>query len=196
MNLEKPENKIEGDTKPNEKVVHQGKTIELVEKLISRDGKNFTVEFARRSPGTRLIIEKDGKLILSREFRHELGRYDYRLPGGKVFDSLVEYNTALDQNVDLNEAAKQGALKEAREEVGVDAQDASFIYKSINGATVEWDLYYFVIKDFKQTAQDLGEGEDIQIEIVDKEKAKEMCLDGSISEDRSAIVLLRYLNGK
>jgi len=62
------------------------------------DSKTWTLEFARRSPGTRLIIEKGDKIILSREFRHELGSYDYRLPGGKVYDSLDEYNKALQKS--------------------------------------------------------------------------------------------------
>ncbi len=174
-----------------EKITHKGKTIEVVQK----DMGNWTMEFARRSPGTRLIIEKGDKIILSKEFRHELERYDYRLPGGKVFDSLEEYNNALENNLDISEQAKIGALKEAREEVGVEAKDISFIHKSICGATVVWDLYYFLVKDFNQTLQDLGEGENITVEELNKEIAKEMCLNGQISEERSALVLFRYLSG-
>ncbi len=133
-----------------EKITHKGKIIEVVQKEMGQDGKTWTLEFARRSPGTRLIIEKEGKIILSKEFRHELGSYDYRLPGGKVYDTLDEYNIALEQNIDISESAKAGAIKEAREDVGVDAHNISFLHKSICGATVVWDLYYFVIKDFKE----------------------------------------------
>lgn len=176
-----------------EKITHQGKMIEVVQKEIERNGQTWTLEFARRSPGIRLIIPKGDKILLAKEFRHEIGDYDYRLPGGKVYDSLEEYNSALKSNVDIGESAKHAAIKEAREEAGIEVKDISFIHKSICGATVVWDLFYFVVNDFEQTSQELGEGEDITIEEVDKEKVKEMCLDGTISEERSALVLLRYL---
>src|SRR3989344_3156812 len=144
-----------------EKVTYQGKIIEVVEKEVEQDGKIQTFEFARRSPGTRLIIPKGDKIILSKEFRHELGKYDYRLPGGKVFDSLSEYNKALEQNVDISESAKNAAIKEAREEAGVEVKDIYFFHKSVCGATVMWDLFYFVVNDFDQVSQELEAGEDI-----------------------------------
>lgn len=55
-------------------------------------GNLFTVEQndrgwekVARAPGVRLILDdqKAGKILLTREFRRELGDYDYRLPGGK-----------------------------------------------------------------------------------------------------------------
>ncbi len=181
-------------TNRTEKITHQGKTIEVVQKQMGPNSKTWTLEFARRSPGTRLIIEKEDKIILSREFRHELESCDYRLPGGKVFDSLEEYNKALETKVDISEAAKKCAIEEARQEVGVKVKNISFLHKSICGVTIVWDLYYFVVKDFDEVPQDLGEGEEIQVEIVDREKAKAMCLNGQISEERSALILFRYLN--
>lgn len=169
-----------------EQITHQGKIIEVVQ-----DGK---FEFARRSPGARLIIPRGDQILITKEFRYELKAYDFRLPGGKVFDSLKEYNTALKAGVDIAEAAKQAAIKEASEETGIEVKDLSFFHKSVCGATVVWDLFYFVVNDFTETKQHLEEGEDITVEFIDKEKVKQMCLDGSISEERSALVLLRYLN--
>lgn len=134
-------------------------------------------------------------LLLTREFRHELGAYDYRLPGGKVYDSLDEYNEAFATGMNIDEAAKAAAIKEAREEVGIKVKDISFLHKSICGATVMWDLFYFVVNDFIEGEQELEHGEDITFEYYDCERVKEMCLDGSVSEERSALVLLRYLHG-
>jgi 8-oxo-dGTP pyrophosphatase MutT (NUDIX family) len=179
-----------------EKITHQGKIIEVVQKEVDQDGKTTTFEFARRSPGTRLVIPKGDKVILTREFRHEIGGYDHRLPGGKVFNSLEEYNAALSSGADITEAAKQAAIREAHEEAGIEVKDVSFLHKSVCGATVVWDLFYFLVKDFVKTAQHLEEGEDIRIEPVDREKAREMCLNGEINEERSALILLRYLDGR
>ncbi len=178
-----------------EHITHKGKIIEVVQKEVEQGGKTKTFEFARRSPGTRLIIPVGEQILLSKEFRHEVGGYDYRLPGGKVYDSLDEYNAALEGGVDINEAAKAAAIKEAKEEVGVEVKDISFVHKSVCGATVVWDLFYFVVNSFDKIEQHLEDGEDISIEMVDRERAKAMCLSGEISEERSALILLRYLNG-
>lgn len=176
-----------------ERITHQGSIIEVVQKEVEQNGKAKVFEFARRSPGTRLIISKDGKMLLTKEFRHELDGYDYRLPGGKVYDTLDEYNSALVSGADIAEAAKRAALKEAKEEVGVEASTAIFLHKSVCGATVVWDLFYFVITEFTQTAQELEDGEDITAEWYTPEQVRSMCMSGEVSEERSALVLLRYL---
>ena len=176
-----------------ERITHKGNIIEVVQKEVDQNGKIKVFEFARRSPGTRLIIPRGDQILLTKEFRHELNGYDYRLPGGKVYDSLDEYNTALESNVDINEAAKIAAIKEAHEEVGFAVNEISLFHKSVCGATVVWDLFYFVVNSFEEGEQHLEDGEDITFEFLDSEKVKEMCFDGSISEERSALVLLRYL---
>lgn len=177
-----------------EHITHQGKIIEVVQSEVEQDGKKKTFEFARRSPGARLIIPKQDAILLTREYRHELSGYDYRLPGGKVFDSLEEYTVALQNNVSMEQAAQNAAIKEAREEVGIHVQDISFFHKSVCGATVVWDLYYFVVHSFNEGVQELEDGEDITFEFVHKEKVQKMCLEGLVSEERSALMLLRFLN--
>ncbi|MDB5260271.1 MAG: hydrolase [Candidatus Nomurabacteria bacterium] len=177
-----------------EEIKYKGNIIEVVQKEVEQKGKKKTFEYARRSPGTRLIIPKGNTVLLTKEFRHEIKGYDYRLPGGKVYDTLEEYNNALASGIDIVQKAKEGAIKEAKEEAGIDVKNLSLFHKSVCGATIIWDLFYFEINEFNETSQKLEEGEDITSEFVDKEKVKHMCLDGSISEERSALVLLRYLN--
>lgn len=176
-----------------ETITHKGNIIEVAQKEVEVNGKKKIFEFARRSPGVRLIIPKGDTVLLTKEFRSELNGYDYRLPGGKVYDSLDEYNISLISGIDINEAAKIAAIKEAREETGLEVHDLFLFHKSICGATIIWDLFYFVVKNFMEGQQELEEGEDITFEFLEKEKVKMMCLDGSISEERSALVLLRYL---
>jgi ADP-ribose pyrophosphatase YjhB (NUDIX family) len=179
-----------------ETIKYQGKILEIVEFDVTQAGKQMVFEKARRSPGVRLIIPKDGKILLTKEDRHEVGGYDYRLPGGKVIDTLQDYNAALVSGVDIKEAARDAAIREAREEVGlaIDARDLSFFHKSVCGTTVEWDLFYFVASATREAAQEFDEGEDITVEAFDRATVEKMCLDGSISEERSALVLLRYLS--
>ncbi len=179
-----------------ETIKYQGKILEIVEFDVTQAGKNMVFEKARRSPGVRLIIPSEGKILLSKEHRHEVGGYDYRLPGGKVIDKLTDYNAALAEGANIQEIAKEAAIREAREEVGlaVNAADLSLFHISVCGTTVEWDLYYFIVNAFEKTEQEFDEGEDITIESFDRETAKKMCLDGSINEERSALILLRYLS--
>ncbi len=180
--------------RPMERITHQGKIIEVVEEEVEQGGSTRTFEYARRSPGTRLIIPKRDQLLITKEFRHERGTYDYRLPGGKVFDTLKEYNVARESGIDLTEAAKNAAIKEAHEEAGIEVTALSFFHRSVCGATVVWDLYYFVVDEFSETDQHLEDGEDISLEFTDRETVRRMCLDGSVGEERSALILLRYLN--
>lgn len=178
----------------NEKITYRGKIMEVVERKVDIGEKTKIFELARRSPGVRLIIVKDNIIYLSKEFRHEIQGYDFRLPGGKVFDTLIEFNDALSNRKDILESAKVAALKEAREEMGIITDNIKLFHKSICGATIEWDLYYFVISDFTQENQNLEDGEDIELFPVSTDEALKMCLDGRIDEERSALTLLRYLN--
>ena len=50
-------------------------------------------EIVRRPPGVRLLIVKEGNVLLTKEYRHEADGYDFRLPGGKVFESLRDFKT-------------------------------------------------------------------------------------------------------
>lgn len=179
-----------------EKIAYQGRIIEVVEQPMKAGEKTLTFEFARRAPGTRLIIPTvDGKLSLTKEYRPEIQDYDYRLPGGKVFDTLKEYNAFRKTGKDIKAEAERAALKEAREEVGVIAEKAELFAISKCGATVEWDLYYFIVSEYTEAdEQALEEGEHIVVVPTKIEDARAMCLDGRIQEERSALMLLRYLN--
>jgi len=188
----------------DEKVVYQGKIVELVQYPVVVNGQENIFEKARRSPGVRLIIEtSDGGFILNKEKRHELGlKEDLRLPGGKVFNSLVLYNEFLSNQKDekeIIEKAKKAAVKEAKEEAGIEPTEIEFLTISNCGATMEWDLYYFVVKKYKEVKQDLKETESMEIlgiVKVSREELKEKALSGEIQEDRSVAVILKYLNRK
>lgn len=178
-----------------EHTTHKGKIIEVIQREVEENGKQKVFEIARRSPGVRLIISKENQIFLNKEFCHETKGYDYRLPGGKVFDTLDEYGQALESSIDIVDHARKAVIKEAYEESGIEVKDTRFLHRSICGATIEWDLFYFEITDFTQTIQHLEEGEDIEVVAFDRESVRKMCLDGTIGEERSALILLRYLAG-
>ncbi len=179
-----------------ERIVYKGKLIEIVEQDVTVGQKQFTIEKARRAPGVRLIIvSPDKKILLTKEYRMELKEWDTRLPGGKVFDTLEEYNKFLQSGQGLGIKAVEAAKKEAREEVGLEVKEMTYFAVSHCGATIDWDLYYFVVTDYKENlvGQKLEVGENIQLIWVSLDEAGSLCFSGKIGEDRSAAVLLRYL---
>ena len=183
------------ETRPPERVAARGRIIELVE-LPQPDGRVF--EMARRAPGVRLIIADlpAHKLLLTREFRRELDDYDYRLPGGKVFDTLDEYADYRADDKDLQQAAAKKAVAEAREEAGMSVDGVSFVAKSTLGTTMEWDLYIFAATNFSKHAdgQALEAGEQIdEVGWYDFAKVEQMILGGQMQEERVALALLRWL---
>lgn len=177
-------------------VVFRGKLFE-VEQTTQPDGRVF--EVARRAPGVRVIIADHGakKVLLTREFRNELNNWDYRLPGGKVFDSLADYDAFRESGANILEPAAKKSNNEAAEEAGVDIKEVKFLSKSTLGATVEWDLYIFEATQWQPHAdgQQLEAGEQIESDNwVTFEEAEQMILEGHMQEERVALRLLQWLH--
>jgi 8-oxo-dGTP pyrophosphatase MutT (NUDIX family) len=185
--------------KLKEEIIFQGKMIEIVHETIFADGKEFVLEHGRRAPGTRLIIETpDGEFLITREDRVHTG-LDYRLPGGRVFDTLVEYNNFLQNKKDTEEIlekAREAAKKEGMEEAGIKPTSMELFYVSRCGGSFDWDLYYFVVKEYQEVGQHLEEHEKIEVVKVSRDKLKELAISGEMKEDRSVAVILKYLNNK
>ena len=176
--------------KPKETIVFSGKIGEVVH-IEQPDGRVF--ERYRRPPGTRLvIISPEGKILITKEHRHETGTVDLRLPGGKVCDSLDDFHTLLQSGRDMEEAAVEGAKKEAIEETGLVIQDPELITVANAGATVEWDLYYFKVRNYSENpeGQALEHGEDIEVTLMEPAEIRQAIENGQMQEWRSAGVLL------
>jgi 8-oxo-dGTP pyrophosphatase MutT (NUDIX family) len=192
------EKKIKAPPLVKETIRYRGKLFEVVSEPIEIDGKILEFEKVRRSPGVRLIIrDGQGDILLTREFRRELSKIDYRLPGGKVFDSLDEFNKFKETKGDIIEKAKQAALKEAKEETGFVPDLLEHHSTSRLGATVEWDLYYFLalVNRSQQGIQQLEIGENIETVWFTQDQVKNLILEqGNFSEERSVAILIRILH--
>lgn len=176
-----------------EEIVYKGKIFDVVHQSMEMNGKEVVFEIARRSPGVRLIIIKGDNILLTKEFRAELNVYDYRLPGGKVFDMMDEYREK--NREDILRFAIEAAKRECREETGLIVKNINHLMTTHAGATVEWDLFYFIVDEFEDSAngQELEIGEAITTEWKTFEEIREMCKEGEIHEDRTLGVLLRFL---
>jgi 8-oxo-dGTP pyrophosphatase MutT (NUDIX family) len=173
-----------------ETTVFSGKIGEVIHTK-QKDGRVF--ERYRRPPGTRLIIvSPDKKILITKEHRSEAKGIDLRLPGGKVCDSLDDYRALLSSGGDIAEAAKKAAAKEALEETGLIIENPQLITQATAGATVEWDLYYFLVDTYTKNpgGQELEDGEDIEVTWMTADELRQAIEDGQMQEWRSVGVLL------
>lgn len=164
-----------------------------------------TFEYVERSPGVRTLITDGHSILITKEWRDEFKKWDFRLPGGKVFESIKDYESFKKQNSDrdsLIQEAKKAAKKETLEEVGMNVSTDRFSLSHISncGALVNWDLYYFSItveeNIFKQSQVVTSESEMILNTWLSFSEIEELCLSGQVSEDRTSNFLLRYINNR
>jgi ADP-ribose pyrophosphatase len=184
------------EMKPRFEIAYRGKMFEIV----TWEGKpGVTFEAAVRAPGVRLIIEteKDGMkaLLMTRELRREAGGYDFRLPGGKVFDSLDELDAHRKEGTDIAPLAEAAAKKEGKQEAGISNGTYTPLEVSKAGASVEWDLHYFKVANMEIGTQELEEHEqgDIETVVLSAEEIYEKLSRREIKEGRSADMLWSWL---
>lgn len=161
--------------------------------------KHLELEVARRPPGIRALVINDNKLLLACEYRYELNGWDYRLPGGKVFDTNEEYFAKTQLGTPIIDDIIHALKRELREEVDIEVKNYTLLNISHCGLTVEWDLYYFLVDqyiDYTSTSIQKTEYEFIQNRWVDFSTALELCLNGSVSEARTAYEIIRFILNK
>ena len=168
------------------------------EHTINNQKKIIKRKMVRRPPGVRaLILNKNDnqKMLLSKEFRYELDKWDYRLPGGKVFDTLDLYKEAIARN-DVQKYVDKSVAKEVLEEVGLIVKSQKLLKISHDGAGVIWDLFYYEIKDYEESLDGahLEENEFVEGYVWKSfDEIIKMCIEQKINEERSVGVLLSYI---
>ena len=180
-----------------DKVLFSGKLIDIASRTlrVSREGVEtvYSIEVARRPPGVRILVHNAGKYLLLKEFRSELGRWDYRLAGGKIFESQSQHLAFLVSGDDILDAASGAVVAEAREELGIKVHSATILRKSSAGATIDWDLYFFQVLSFEEIPQGPSP-ESTELLVAEwhgHTSVLELIKSGEFSEDRSIGLLLQ-----
>lgn len=186
-----------------DKITYQGKLFQVLQRkkeVSFRVGnetvsKQLEIELVRRAPGVRALIVDGEKILLNREYRYELEAWDYRLPGGKVYDTCEDYGTGI-RNATVDADIVEALKRETLEEAGIQVKEWKQINVSHCGLTVEWDLYYFLVEEYTDlsgVAVQKSEYEFIESCWVDYAAALELCLNGGVTEARSAYEIMRYI---
>lgn len=154
-------------------------------------------ERAIRSPWVRLILKNSNwKYLITKEFREEQGWFDFRLPGGKVIDSLESYLNIRWDHHKTEKAVLEAAKIEAKEEAWIDEiKNLEIYHRSSCWATIEWDLYYTTWDIVSMSDQDLWWDEVIHgigVWFYSEQQVLDMIHAWDMKEERSIAVLVKY----
>jgi ribose 1,5-bisphosphokinase PhnN/8-oxo-dGTP pyrophosphatase MutT (NUDIX family) len=186
------------------RLIHKERLFGIYEHdLYFSNGVKKTFQYAERSPGVRVLVASHDKILLTKEWRIEVNDFDYRLPGGKVFDAyrdFVDFKKSPSAASLVLSKAQHAAHKELLEEThlqGVEPEDLRFAYLSRCGATVEWDLYFFVVEKSiaTSTLKPILSEESEQTEPLwlSHAEVKQLFLNQKIRDDRTSSFLMRFL---
>lgn len=187
---------------------HQSEHLSRLFNIVNHDvlfsaGAIKRFQYVERSPGVRSLVTDGTSILMTREWREETNRWDYRLPGGKLYDTAAEYQKFLalrPTKEQMVEKAEVAAKKELQEETGLklDHERFSMEHISVCGSIIKWDLYYFVArlatKPALTTQTETDEGEKTLNLWLTYEEVEKLCFSGDVSEDRTVAFLLKYLN--
>lgn len=123
--------------------------VQVVEYEVDFHWKKKVFEKAQRAPWVRLIIQDEQfRIFLNNEYRYELDAFDWRLPWWKVFDTLVEYTHFKETEQKIEDKVIDAAKREALEEVWIEVEEVSILWKKVCWTTMERDLWYVLVNNF------------------------------------------------
>lgn len=161
------------------KTLYQGKILTLkVDEVGLPDGSTSVREYIKHSGGAAVLLIKNKKVLLVKQFRYAYGKEIYEIPAGKL---------------NSGEEPMVAAARELEEETGYKAKlvHAFDLYPS-PGYTDEIIHIYFAEK-FVFTGQNLDEGEFLNCEFISLEKVIKMIEIGEICDAKTVSSIYRYL---
>ena len=133
------------------------------------DGRIIDPYFVIEVPSwtNMVIITKEERIVLVRQYRHALGTTTLELPGGIL---------------EKGELPKASAIREMQEETGYVSEEVEFIMQiSPNPALMNNTAYFFLARNAeKLTHTSFDPFEDIEIETYSKEALKQLLMDGKL----------------
>ena len=160
--------------------LYNGKIINLKkEEVILPDGKTASREIIEHSGGSAVLCEKDGKILLVKQFRSPYKTEVLEIPAGKVNKGEDPINTA---------------IRELEEEGGIIAEkvEKMFDVYPSPGYTDEVIRIYRAV-GIKESVQHLDEDEFLSAIWIDKKELKKMIKNGEIKDGKTLIALLSVL---
>ncbi len=163
----------------NTQEIYKGKVFTITRDDVELSNGYKTIrEVVNHNGGVVIAAEKDGKILMVRQFRYPTKEVLYELPAGK-----------LDKE---GETITEAAKRELEEETGHIAQNwepLGFIWTSPGFCSEK--LYLFKASNLTPTHQHLDVGEVLDYIAIDKEEVFKMVKDGKINDSKTISTLMR-----
>lgn len=160
--------------------IYKGKILSLrKDEVILPDGKSAIREVVEHSGGSTVLCEKDGEILLVKQFRYPYKEITLELPAGKLNEG---------------ETPEQTAIRELEEEGGIIAGRVKKLFDVYpTPAYTNEIIRIYQAEDIKEGAVNLDEDEFLSAVWVDKKELKRMIDSGEIKDAKTLIALLYAL---
>lgn len=160
-----------------DQVVFEGRHFEVRHEHVEPEpGHQRIYEYVWRRDGARIIVMDGSKVLLTREYRHELAGHDWRIPGGRV---------------EGNETPEESARRELAEETGYTARTWQLLWTTAPDSTVRYQRHFFLATGAEAGEASPDFGEKLTVHWLELSAACTLALDGEVHEEISALALLR-----
>lgn len=136
-------------------------------------------EMVEHTGGSCILCEKDGKIVLVKQFRYPYGKEIWEIPAGKI---------------NAGEDPAKTAIRELEEECGIKANGVEKLFEIYpTPAYTNEIIRIYRAVDIEETSQHLDENEFLSVKWFDKAQLREMIDNGQIKDAKTLIALLRVL---
>ena len=165
----------------NKKYEYKGKIINVRrDDVVLPNGSNAIREMVEHSGGSAIVCERDGKILMVKQFRYPYGKEILEIPAGKL---------------NKGEDPAETAIRELEEEGGVKAQRVEKLFGVYpTPAYTNEIIRIYKALDITETKAHLDEDEFLSAEWIDKKELKKMIRNGEINDAKTLIALLHVLN--
>lgn len=163
-----------------ENCLYKGKILNLKRDEVElHDGKLAVREMVEHSGGSAILCEKDGKILLVKQFRYPYKEVIYEIPAGKL---------------NLGEDPAETAIRELEEEGGIKAERVVKMFDVYpTPAYTNEVIRIYRAEGLTETKINLDEDEFLSSVWVDKGEIKMMIERGEIKDAKTLIALLAVL---
>ena len=163
-----------------ENCLYKGKILNLKKDDIELpDGKLAVREYVEHSGGSAILCEKDGKILLVKQFRYPYKEVIYEIPAGKL---------------NAGEDPAETAIRELEEEGGIRAERVVKMFDVYpTPAYTNEIIRIYRAEGLCETQVKLDEDEFLSAVWVDKNEIKKMIERGEIKDAKTLIALLAVL---
>lgn len=166
----------------NSRTVYNGKILQLdVDEVELPDKSISQRECVRHSGGASVLLVKDNKVLLVKQFRYLYNREIYEIPAGKL-------NSGEDELV--------AGARELEEETGYRAELVPLLKIYPSPGYTDEIIHIFLAKKFEFVGQKLDEGEFLKCEFIEIDKVLEMIGCGEICDAKTVCAIYKYISLK